>query len=355
MLKMSNAFAIRMAIWTLLVLYMAADFFLFNGPLKKELRDLFPTQLDEQSEAIAAGICAKVYNAPIYKGQVDRRIAENLWRNGRSIDKVSKNEFIMLRWAALNDLIDEHILRIKIRANEEQAPLSEEAIEAEVLKFEKRFENTGDLHEAMLAQGIESQKELRYRLAARLQQEKYVLSKIEPSIIVSEQVALAWYKQNKAKLIMPERRRVRHIFMATLDKDPDEVKRRMLIHLVQLEKKTISFKKLAAQVSEDQRSKNISGDLNWMTAQRVLPDFAEPVFSLQKNSPRLIQTKLGWHIVEVTEIKAPELLPYERLREEIIASLQDSRRKDAIKQYRHQLRLLNHKKIKIFKAVVEGR
>ena len=53
-------------------------------------------------------------------------------------------------------------------------------------------------------------------------------------------------------------------------------------------------------ISEDERSKQVGGELGWMREDRLPDDFAVPVFSMSVASPELIETKLGWHIVEVT-------------------------------------------------------
>ncbi len=353
MLKMSKAFVVRMVVWSALVLYLIADFYIFTGPLKRELRSMFPTQQDENAHAVAEGVCATVYNAPIYRGQVDRRVREQLWRTGRNPEKVSASEMQSLRWVALNEMIDEHIMRIKVRVNVEAAPVSEDEVDAEVRRFERRFESAEDLDRAMAAQGIESRKELRFRLAARLQQEKYVLAKIQPHIEVGEQEARQWYDDHRKELTMPERRRVRHIFLATLDRPSDEAKATLAGHLALLKSGRTSFAKLAAELSEDARSKDEGGDLGWMGRQRIPGDFAASVFSMPERSPALVRTKLGWHIIEVTGVKPPGLLPYEAMEGEIAAAISDSRREAAIKQYRHQLRLLNYDKVKIFKTVLE--
>ena len=120
MLKMSKAFVVRMALWSVLMLYLVGDFFLFNGPLRGELRRMFPSSEDKVAEAMAEGICARVYNAPIYLSQVDRRVTERLWRTGRDPKRVSEAERKMLRWLALEDLIAEALVRIKVRVNSER-------------------------------------------------------------------------------------------------------------------------------------------------------------------------------------------------------------------------------------------
>lgn len=312
-----------------------------------------PTQEDRLKQAIAEGVVATVYNAPIYLGQVDRRVTEKLWRTGRDAAKVSKNEMKMLRWVAMNEIIDEDIMRIKVRVNADQAPVSDEEVDAEVKRFEKRFQTSDELDKAMTAQGIESRKELRFRLAARLQQEKYVQQQIQPYIEVSDKEARQWYDDHKKELTMPERRRVRHVFLATLDHPSDEAKAELEGHLALILSGREKIEDVAKSVSEDERSKNHGGDLGWMSQQRIPGDFGTAVFSTPIHSPVLIRTKLGWHIMEVTAVKGPELLPYETMKEEVATSISDSRRKDAIKQYRHQLRLLNHDKVEIFKTILE--
>ena len=352
MLKMSKSFVVRMVLWSALVFYMACDFYFFNGPLHKELRKMFPTPEDKIAQNIADGICARVYNQPIFLGQVNRRVHEKLYRTGRDPEKIHTNERQLLRWAAMDELIDENLLRIKTKANSNEISVSDSEIEAEVMRFEKRFESKETLQKAMATQGIENEKELRFRMAARLQQEKYVLTKIKTHITVSDEEAQQWYNDHQKEIKMPERRRARHIFLATLDHPSEQAKATLAKHLKLLKAGQINFSSLASTVSEDERSKTKGGDLGWMRKARLPGDFATHAFTLPKNTPTLMRTKLGWHILEITEIKPPELLPFETMKEEIIAAISDGRRADAIKQYRHQLRLINHLHVEIFPQVL---
>lgn len=353
MLKMSKSFAIRMTVWTVLMLYLLCDFFLFNGPLRGELRRMFPTKEDKIAEAVAVGICARVYNAPIYLSQVDRRVGERLWRTGRYADAVGEAEMRMLRWLALDELITEALLRIKVRVNIEQAEVSSKEVDEELVRFERRFDSTQQLDEAIAAQGIESRKELRLRMQARLEQEKYLMSKIKASIAVSDEEARSWYDDHRQELTTPEQRRVRHLFIATLGQSSDEIKQMLAVHLDSIKAGKASIASLAADVSEDEGSKDNGGDLGWMLKDRLPGDFAAYVFTIPVSEPRLVRTKLGWHIIEVTEIRAPELLPYEIMEAEIISSLSDLKRRQAVDQYRHQLRLLNHEKIEIYRQLLD--
>ncbi|MBT8043414.1 MAG: peptidylprolyl isomerase [Verrucomicrobiae bacterium] len=354
MLKMSKAFVVRMVLWSVLVVYLLCDFLVFDGPLRKEFRKMWPLTAEERiAQAKQEGICARVFNAPIYLTQVDRRVRENLWRRGRDPEKVTAREMKSLRWIALDELIAEALLRIKVRVNHDQAQVSESAVDAELARFESRFGSAEQLDKAMAAQGIESRKELRLRLQARLEQEKYVLSKIDSGIKVDDAEAKQWYDDHQKQLTMPERRRVRHIFLPTLDHPSAQAKARLQQVLVQIQSGEISFADAAKTVSEDPRSKKVGGDLGWMDKARLPGDFAAHVFAAPAKKPTLVRTKLGWHIVEVLEIRPPALLPYEIMKPEIIAAISDSRREEAVKQYKHQLRLLNHEKVEVYKDVLE--
>jgi len=259
----------------------------------------------------------------------------------------------MLRNVALNDLIDEALLRIKARFNGDEVSVSEEEIEKELRQFKSRFRSSKELEKAMRVQGIESQKELRYRMAARIQQEKYIETKIQDYLKVTEEEARQWYEDHKEELAMPERRRVRHIFLATLNLEPEEVKERLAKPFEQLMLGEVTFQALAAAISEDERSKSKGGDLGWMQKKRLPEDFGKVVFSISPSQPRMIQTKLGWHIVEVLEVAPPQPHSYTSLKEEIVRALSDSKRKDAIDTYRKQLRWFNREKIIIFQEVLE--
>ena len=345
---------VRMVCWSGLALYLMCDFFIFTGPLKQELRKLYPTDAEKMAQIIADGICAKVYNEPIYLTQVDRRVIEKLWRTGRDPEKVNAREIKLLRWVAMDEIIDENLLRIKAKVNAKEVVVSDGEIDLAVQRFAKPFTSPEELDKAMAIQGIDSRKELRFRMAARIQQKKYALTKIKSALIISDKEARQWYEEHQEEIRMPERRRVRHVFLATLDRLSEEAQATLAKHLKLLMSDKINFSSLASSVSEDERSKKNGGDLGWMRQTRLPGDFATAVFGMSVKKPTLVRTKLGWHIIEVTEISPSALLPYETMKEEIMAAITDSRRDDAVRQYRHQLRVINRLHVEIFRQVLDG-
>lgn len=87
----------------------------------------------------------------------------------------------------------------------------------------------------MKSQGIGTIADLRDRIAARIQQEKYVESKISPAQVTDAE-ARAWYEENRDSLAVPERVEVRHVFLATLDRPAEEAKAKLDAALASLRK-----------------------------------------------------------------------------------------------------------------------
>lgn len=61
------------------------------------------------------------------------------------------------------------------------------------------------------------------------------------------------------------------------------------------------FATLAAQRSQDAGSAANGGDLGWTPRGEFVPPFEEAIFSLPLNTPQIVQTDFGFHIVEVLE------------------------------------------------------
>ncbi len=121
--------------------------------------------------------------------------------------------------------------------------------------------------------------------------------------------------------------------MATLGKDAAIVRQEMAEVAAILAGGTMNFEDAAEKFSEDERSKRAGGDLGYFTRQRMPEDFIGAVAAQEpgKLGPPF-QTKLGWHIVEVTDHQAEREAGFEEMRDEIHAYLTTQKRKDVISQ-----------------------
>lgn len=325
--------SIRLALYGAVLAYLVADFFIFNGPLRRTIVGDSPPKPE---------IAARVPGHAITRSQLDRAVSERLWLEGNpAADPAS------VRAAALEELIDHELLRLQVKELDPPLVVNDEEINERLRRLVGRFESKGALETAMKSQGIPNERDLRDRLAARIRQEKLIALRIGPSIQVSDGEAREWFDANQQSIALPERVEARHVFIPTLDHPPEEAKQKLDAALVELTEKKKDFPTLAKELSEDPATKDNGGALGWMTRERLPADFAAPVFSLETNQPALVRTKLGWHLVEVTARKPAEPRAFEQAKPEILAALEAIKRRQATADFRNSLRQAHAAEIEI--------
>jgi peptidyl-prolyl cis-trans isomerase C len=350
-----KSFVIRVVVYSLVLAYGAADLLVFHGPLHRIMRRSTDPNSPEAIEAARArGEVARVFHLPIIVSQLDRAVAERLRLEGRKPEELPAGQLRLIRYAALNDLINHQLLRIKTKANSNEVPVAESEIDAEFTVFASRFHDRAELESAMRAQGIGSEKELRSRIAGRLQQQKYIDSRISDAIAVSDEEARDWYDKHSVKYRRPERLRARHVFLSTLDRDSATAKRILENALSRLRSGHADFAGLAAELSEDDRTKSKNGDLGWFSRDRMPADFTKAVFALPGNTPTLVRSKIGWHLVEVLDRKAAEPVPFAEAKPEIVAALEAERRRYAVREFIDSLRRRENSHIHVFRNVIDA-
>ena len=132
----------------------------------------------------------------------------------------------------------------------------------------------------------------------------------------------AYFDQNTAQWAGAEERRASHILF-NLDPQADSatqaaVKQKAETVLAEARQQPDRFAALAQQHSQDPGSAAEGGDLNFFGRNAMVKAFEDAVFSLNKGEiSDLVQTEFGWHIIRVTDIKAPPQPNFEALRAQI--------------------------------------
>ncbi len=267
--------------------------------------------------------------------QIDRALSQRLWASGKSAETLSPAQREAERQAAREDLIA--LGKLRVLAHQAVPPIlvSPAEIDTRFQRFSRRFESQASMQAAMESQGIPTLDDLRARLADQILQEKFLTQATDAASQVTDAEAREWFAQNAAALALPERRQARHIFLPTLDHPSEEARAKLEQALQLLKSGTQDFATLARDLSEDPANKDRGGDLGWMTRQRLPSDLAEPLFSLKLHEPQLIQSHLGWHLIEVTARQPAQARSYADARPEIIAALQASKRKQALDALAH--------------------
>lgn len=309
-------------VFSLIFLLTLAALFLIAAERNFSISQWFKSQFAPASHDLAA----RVHGVPITHSQLQRALSERLWLSGKPLSAATPED----EASALEDLITHELLRAKVHSTTPPLSVSKLEIDQRIQRLVGRFETKGALETAMKSQGIPDETALKDRLSAQIQQEKWLELQIEKAVTPSTEEAQAWFTANQTKLKNPARIKARHIFIATLNKLPDDAKKTLDEALAALITKQKDFATLAQELSDDYANKASGGELGWMSASRLPADLAGPFFSLELAKPTLIRSRLGWHLAEVTDRKPAELRTFEQAQPEILAALSASKRRSAV-------------------------
>jgi parvulin-like peptidyl-prolyl isomerase len=339
--------AIQLAAYAVVTGYLCLDLWIFEGPLSRTISRPRMDSEEMIAEAKAQGIAARVYFQPIYRAQVDERARQYLWERGRTFADTTVTERHLLREGMVHELIDELLLKIQIKVSPaEDFDIPEVAGEEAFALFEKRY-GTAEVFEALLAdQKWEGEEEARMRINARLQREKYLNSFLPDEVIGEE--AREWYEKNRKKLMAPARRLVRQIFVSALPSGAEAARELVEGARARVVDQEEDFAAVASSV--ESASKLV--DLGWVTADKLPQEFSLSVFSLPINRPKVVQSKLGWHLIEVTAIDEGEMPSFEEVAGSISEAIRQSRKKAHLVVFRRYMRTRAEGKIEIFEDVL---
>ena len=145
---------------------------------------------------------------------------------------------------------------------------------------------------------------------------------IETQIDVTEEDVREHYEVNAQRYAEPELRRVRQIL---IDHDTADAEARVR-ELRQRIDAGEDFAELATEYSDDRLSADRGGELGQIARGDLDQILETVIFSLPGGLiSQPVQTRLGWHLVEVIAIEPSRPQPFEEVREEVERDLRDRR------------------------------
>lgn len=274
---------LRFLILLLLGAYALTDLLVTRGPLDRAVSAWVARRVAERNAV------AWVAGDPISPIEIARALRHRLFRRGLDWDALSQAEQTAHRRAALDDVITARLLDTARRRKRVES--SARSVREEFDDFLAEFHPRSEFHR---------------RLGLQRSSEAELLAAIQEA-----QASLAWLEE-QAPLVdsiaelpiveVPEAWRVSHLFLSAHEKGkPDRSAEIRALHS-QLVTKPAAFAELAAQHSEDERSKHRGGELGWVTARRTPADFMAAVKAQALGHiSQPVRTHLGWHILLVTD------------------------------------------------------
>lgn len=145
------------------------------------------------------------------------------------------------------------------------------------------------------------------------------MDSVKKSVSVNEADLKTYYEQNVSRLSGKEERRASHILVSA-PKDATAEKRKSAQEkatalLAQVRKAPESFADVARKNSDDLASAKVGGDLDFFGRGAMVKPFEEAVYAMKKGDiSELVASDFGYHIIRLTDIKAPKAKSFEELR-----------------------------------------
>ena len=162
------------------------------------------------------------------------------------------------------------------------------------------------------------------------------LDNVRSGITLAEDDVRTYYQENLSRLKGKEERRASHILLNAPRSAPaterEKTKARAQELLEQVRKDPSSFATVARQSSDDTSSVAQGGDLGFFALGAMVKPFEDAAFALKKGEiSGVVESDFGFHIIQLTDIKAPPQSSFEEVRSELEKELkqQQAQRKFA--------------------------
>ena len=226
---------------------------------------------------------------------------------------------------AVSDLIiSENLRRVAAKEMVDRA-----GVERELALLKAQFANDNAFGNALRRSGL-SLASLREKIATQLRGRQLLEKEIAPAMMVSELECRQFYEAHRDLFAQPMRFRASHLFLAAHAETPPEdveEKEAAIAALSARLRQGESFSALVAEASEDESTKSRDGDLGFFSESRMAPEFIAEIKKLRTGEiSKPFRSHLGFHIAQVTDIKAARLLAFDEARPEISLALANERR-----------------------------
>ena len=149
---------------------------------------------------------------------------------------------------------------------------------------------------------------------------------LQESVVLDAANVKSYYDQNASRLSGPEERRASHILLTAAagapEAEKEKVRQKAQALLEQVRKAPETFAAVATAESQDPGSASKGGDLEFFGRGAMVKPFEDVVFSLEKGViSDVVETDFGFHIIQLTDIKAPTVKTFEEMKPEIEADL----------------------------------
>lgn len=274
---------------------------------------------------------ATVNGEKISKAELEKAFAEAVSAAGIEPGMLSADQ----RLAGYRQILDDMVTDKLVSAKSGSIEVSDAEVQAEIEKIKTQFPSP-EVFEEQLKQSGQSADQLTEMVKTGMKQRKWIESQIQGKDVVAEADAKKFYDENTGEFAQPEQVKASHIlFLVPEDATPEVVKEKEEAAKKALERanKGEDFTALAKELSEEPGADQSGGDLGFFTKDRMVPEFADAAFSQEKDAiGGPVKTNFGYHIIKVTDKKPAGTMSFDEVKDQLVAFLQDGKRREAVRE-----------------------
>jgi parvulin-like peptidyl-prolyl isomerase len=234
----------------------------------------------------------------------------------------------------LERLIEEKLIDQEVKKN--GIKISSKELEVIVEEVKRRNAVTQeDLERALAVEGL-TLEAYKKQIEKDLQRKKLINWSVKIETKVGEKELRDFYQKSIDRYRPHESYRPSHIlFVVPKEATPEEVKEIKQKCQVILEKIKggNDFGEMALLYSQDASNKD-RGDLGYFKKGELVPTFEREALRLKIGEVSgIIRTEFGFHIIKLLDRKGVEPLPFEEVKEKVLADFYDNEMEKAFKQY----------------------
>jgi hypothetical protein len=274
----------------------------------------------------------------IYEADLQRALAE--FRNATGVDEKDRQDEDVERVKKVTTLqVDERLALNRLISNSVARSLaareiiSKPKIASELSLLRWQFPNERTWRTAVGASGL-SIGSLRRSIAGDLRARQWITLQIASRLNETENEYRHFYQAHRDSFVQPMRFRASHLFLAAPPETPPEVveiKQQGIKSFAGRIKQGETLADLAPVESEDEATKSRGGDLGFFSEFRMPPDFFSAVAKMRVGeTSQPIRTGLGFHIVQLTDLKPARQMSFEEARAEIRLMIENEKRRAAL-------------------------
>ncbi len=269
-------------------------------------------------------IVAKVYDYEITSEELDREIE-------RVSKKCYDSDDGHIYSSALSLVIDRYLMLYEAR--QQDISICDEEYEAALLDILDLVDCFDNIEDELIVRGMQAN-QIENLLRNKIIVKKYIQKLCDHKPCIDDESLLAFYHNKKDFFFKDTEIRASHILVKGTD-EASRIKANMIFKNI----KTADDFTKTSETCSDCPSNAKCGDLGFFGRGQLIKEIEEVAFGLKLGEiSKPFKTQYGYHILMLTEIKEKGLIPYEEIKESLLARLNHMENEYILSQHLNHLR-----------------